>query len=69
MRWNETTELATFDYFDINAILSIWRGSTSWPAGRISQLDAARGREIFARLLAELDEGADRQEINNKKIQ
>ena len=40
IRWNEAAELATFDYFDVNAILS-WCGSTSSPAGRCSTLRAA----------------------------
>ncbi len=34
IRWNEAVELATFDYFDINAILSYLVRSTSWRAGR-----------------------------------
>ena len=53
MRWNEATELATFDYFDINAILSYLARINI--VARWTQLDAARGREMFARLLAELD--------------
>lgn len=44
IRWNEAAELATFDYFDVNAILSYLVRSTSSPAGRCS--DAARGREM-----------------------
>ena len=53
VRWNEATELATFDYFDINAILSYLARINI--VARWTQLDAARGREMFARLLAELD--------------
>ena len=53
VRWNEASELATFDYFDINAILSYLVRVNI--VARWTQLDAARGREMFARLLAELD--------------
>lgn len=53
IRWNEAAELATFDYFDINSILSYL--SRVNIVARWTQLDAARGREMFARLMAELD--------------
>lgn len=53
IRWGEAVELATFDYFDIDAILSyLCRVNI---VARWTQLDAARGREMFARLVAELD--------------
>ncbi len=53
VRWEEASELATFDYFNINAILSyLVRISI---VARWARLDAARGREVFNRLLAELD--------------
>lgn len=53
LRWNEAQEIATFDYFDINAILSylVRIGLVA----RWTRLDAARGREMFERLIAELD--------------
>ena len=53
VRWNEAVELATFDYFDLNAILSylVRIGIVA----RWTQLDAARGREMFRRLISELD--------------
>lgn len=53
LRWNEAQEIATFDYFDINAILSylVRIGLVA----RWARLDAARGREMFERLIAELD--------------
>ena len=53
IRWNEALELATFDYFDIDAILSY--AVRIGIVARWSRLDAARGREMFDRLLAELD--------------
>ena len=53
IRWNEAVELATFDYFDVNAILSYLVRINI--VARWTLLDAARGREMFARLLAELD--------------
>ena len=45
--------MATFDYFDVNAILSYLVRINI--VARWTLLDAARGREMFARLLAELD--------------
>ena len=53
VRWEEAAELATFDYFNINAILSYLVRINI--VARWARLDAARGREMFNRLLAELD--------------
>ena len=53
IRWNEATELATFDYFDINTVLSYLARVNI--VARWTQLDAVRGREMFDRLMAELD--------------
>lgn len=53
IRWNEAVELATFDYFNIDAILSYLVRINI--VARWTRLDAARGRELFARLLEELD--------------
>lgn len=53
IRWNEASELATFDYFNINTILSYL--SKINIVARWTRLDAARGREMFERLMAELD--------------
>lgn len=53
VRWEEASELATFDYFNINAILSYLVRINI--VARWARLDAARGREMFGRLLAELD--------------
>lgn len=53
VRWEEATDLATFDYFNINAILSYLVRINI--VARWARLDAARGREMFGRLLAELD--------------
>lgn len=53
VRWEEASELATFDYFNINAILSYLVRINI--VVRWARLDAARGREMFNRLLAELD--------------
>ena len=46
IRWNEAAELATFDYFDVNAILSYLVRINI--VARWTLLDAARGREMFA---------------------
>ncbi|MEG0807530.1 MAG: DUF2764 family protein [Alistipes sp.] len=53
IRWREALEIATFDYFDINAILSYLVRINI--VARWTLLDAARGRELFERLMAELD--------------
>lgn len=53
LRWNEAQEIATFDYFDIDAILSYLVRIDL--VARWTRLDAARGREMFERLIAELD--------------
>ncbi len=53
VRWEEASELATFDYFNINAILSYLVRINI--VARWARLDAVRGREMFNRLLAELD--------------
>ncbi|MDE6623386.1 MAG: DUF2764 domain-containing protein [Alistipes sp.] len=53
IRWDEAVELSVFDYFDIDAILSYLVRIDI--VARWTRLDAARGREMFARLMAELD--------------
>lgn len=62
IRWSEASELATFDYFDLDAILSYLVRVNL--VARWTRLDAARGREMFARLMAELD---GKQLIENKQ--
>mgnify|MGYP000016228118 FL=1 len=62
IRWTEASELATFDYFTIDAILSYLVRVNI--VARWTRLDAARGREMFARLMAELD---GRELIENKQ--
>ena len=53
IRWNQAAELAQFDYFDLDAILSYLVRVNI--VARWTQLDAARGRAMFDRLMAELD--------------
>lgn len=53
IRWNQAMELAQFDYFDLDAILSYLVRINI--VARWTQLDAARGRAMFDRLMAELD--------------
>lgn len=53
VRWHEAQELSTFDYFDINAVLSYLVRINI--VARWARLDAVRGREMFERLTAELD--------------
>ena len=62
IRWSEAAELATFDYFDIDAILSYLVRVNI--VARWTRLDAARGREMFDRLMSELD---SRELIENKQ--
>lgn len=52
IRWNEATELATFDYFTIDAILAYLVKVDI--VARWTRLDPAQGRAMFERLLAEL---------------
>lgn len=53
IRWNEAEELATFDYFNINTILSYLVRINI--VARWTRLDEKRGREMLGRLLAQLD--------------
>ena len=61
IRWNEALDLATFDYFSIDAILSYM--VRIGIVARWTRLDPTRGREMFDRLLSELDgkEGREKQ--------
>ena len=53
IRWNEASELSSFDYFDINAVIAYLVRVNL--VARWSMLDPQRGREMFDRLMAELD--------------
>lgn len=53
VRWAEAEELSTFDYFTVDAVLAYLVKINL--VARWSLLDAAHGREMFARLLSELD--------------
>lgn len=53
IRWAQADELSTFSYFDIDAVLAYLVKVNM--VARWSLLDAARGREMFDRLLADLD--------------
>lgn len=53
IRWNEAGELVTFDYFNINTVMSYLVKINM--VARWSVLDARHGREMFERLLADLD--------------
>ena len=53
IRWNEASELSSFDYFDINAVVSYLVRVNL--VARWSMLDPERGREMFQRLMADLD--------------
>ncbi len=61
VRWNEAAELATFDYFNINAVLSYLARVNI--VARWTLLDERQGRAMFRRLLDELD---GRELIKNK---
>ena len=58
VRWEMAGELAAFDYFNIGAVLSYLAKINI--VARWSVLDPKRGREIFERLMAELDGKDDR---------
>lgn len=53
IRWEQAVELTAFDYFDIDAVLSYLVRINI--VARWSALDAKRGREMFERIMAELD--------------
>lgn len=53
VRWEQAGELAGFDYFNINAILSYLAKINI--VARWALLDPKRGREMFERIMAELD--------------
>ena len=53
VRWEQASELAGFDYFNINAILSYLARINI--VARWSLLDVKRGREMLQRIMAELD--------------
>ncbi len=61
IRWNESLELTTEDYFNINAVLAYLVRLNI--VARWTLLDKKRGREMFDRLLAELDA----EELINKQ--
>ena len=64
VRWEQAMELAGFDYFNINAILSDLARINI--VARWSLLAVKRGREMLQRILAELD-GKDL--VNKQKKQ
>lgn len=53
IRWEQAGELATFDYFNLDAILSYLAKINI--VARWSLLDPKRGREMLERIMAELD--------------
>lgn len=53
IRWNKLSELATFDYFDLNAVIAYLVKVNM--VARWAALDAKVGREMFDRLVSELD--------------
>ena len=53
IRWSQADELSVFNYFDMDAILAYMVKVNI--VARWALLDPARGREMFNRLMAELD--------------
>ena len=53
IRWAELSELATFDYFDLNAVIAYLVKVNM--VARWVMLDKEVGRQMFNRLIAELD--------------
>lgn len=53
IRWEQASELAGFDYFNINAVLSYLAKINI--VARWALLSPKRGREMFERIMAELD--------------
>ncbi len=53
VRWEQATELTSFDYFNINAVLAYLVKINI--VARWALLDVKRGREMLSRIMAELD--------------
>ena len=53
IRWNESSEIITFDYFNVNAILSYLTKINI--VARWMRLDKSQGRAMFQTLISELD--------------
>jgi hypothetical protein len=53
IRWAELSELSTFDYFDLNAVIAYLIKANM--VARWAALDAKVGREMFDRLVSELN--------------
>ncbi len=53
IRWDVVSELSTFDYFDINALLAYLVKANM--VARWSRLDAKTGRAMLDRMMAEMD--------------
>lgn len=53
IRWNELSELSTFDYFNLNAVIAYLVKVNM--VARWVMLDKEVGRQMFNRLIAELD--------------
>lgn len=62
IRWDESVSLCEFDYFTIDTILSYLVRLDI--VARWTQLDEKRSRELFSRLLAELEGGRQRVNTN-----
>lgn len=62
VRWEQASEIASADYFNINAILSYVARINI--VARWTLLDEKRGREMFERIKAELD---GKNHVNNNK--
>ena len=52
LKWDKANELATFDYFNINAILAFLVKAKL--VQRWAELDAAKGEELFRKLVKEI---------------
>jgi hypothetical protein len=52
LRWNRANEICTFNYFDINVILSFLLKASI--VTRWNKLDRKRGKEVFRRLVDEV---------------
>jgi len=62
IRWDKSVELAEFDYFTVGTILSYLVRLDI--VARWTQLDEKRSRELFSRLLAELEGGPRKVNTN-----
>lgn len=65
LKWDKSSELTTFDYFNINAILAFLVKAKL--VQRWSELDPEKGKEMFRQLITEIRGSFEDLDFNNDK--